>query len=395
MTIKKAPLAAVAAGLSVGALAVGFAVTSRDVPALAGSGDPANPIGGAAPATTPTPAPSKPVTTPSAPPSTPVRPGPVKVKLDLTKLRRGADPKVPFVDFRTVVSGNLRINLPGGDGPVRDVAKAGDGLLIVTQVTDTLMGMQLYDGAGKRVTVIRDVRHVESSLDASTSAYATGKTGANGEELKGYVVWLRDNQTGKTVSLPRPDDYNLQVLGVDARTVYFEARAAEATSKWNLYRWDSASKAATLVKTVPMPTAVSVDGTRAASLLSLGDGGSCSAVVAVETGTRQWKTCAYQIDGFGQDGRTVLAGPAYRDGYGDGLVAVLDDNGRLIREWDGLFLQSAMEDTEHVLMLAEQDGKSALVRCAATTNPCELASPITKTTADSEQGNRYRLGDDA
>lgn len=104
------------------------------------------------------------------------------------------------------------------------------------------------------------------------------------------------------------------------------------------------------------------------------------------------------------DGRTVhvgdsafaLGGPVYRDGYGDGLFAALDlKTGKAVREWSGgsavAIISTAMEDADHILVLAEQGGKTAIARCAPKTGTCELAAPLKKGTGDSN--NRpYQLG---
>ena len=157
------------AGVALGAVGIGAAVASQQVPEIAQGNGPATPISAssAPPSpTTPTPSAQVPSTKPSAPPGQtakpPVEPArPVTAKLDLNKLGRGKAPAVPYVSRRTVISGDLRIPQTGGDGTVTDLAEAAGGLLIVTQVTDTMTGMQVFDAAGKRTAVINHVTTVE------------------------------------------------------------------------------------------------------------------------------------------------------------------------------------------------------------------------------------------
>ena len=117
---------------------------------------------------------------------------------------------------------------------------------------------------------------------------------------------------------------------------------------------------------------------------------SCSALVNTATGEGRWKTCDYQVEQISRDRRTVLAGPAYADGYAALQVSVLDaGSGKLLRQWEGLpFIRSVIEDNEHVLTLAEQNGKSAIVRCAIRTGKCELATRLVNGTGQ-DGGRRF------
>lgn len=71
-----------------------------------------------------------------------------------------------------------------------------------------------------------------------------------------------------------------------------------------------------------------------AGITSISDQGSCSAVLDSASGEQQWQTCDYTVDEVSPDGRNVTAGPAYRDGAGDGNVAILDAaTGALVRDF--------------------------------------------------------------
>jgi hypothetical protein len=147
---------------------------------------------------------------------------------------------------------------------------------------------------------------------------------------------------------------------------------------------------------VPTPSAVSSDGLLAASIVSQLNDGSCTALVELESAKKRWRTCNYAVDELRSESDFVLGGPAYRDGYGDGLLAALDvKTGKLVREWSGgsavAIISTVMEDADHVLTLAEQGGRTAIVRCAPKAGTCELAAPLKNGTGD-ENNRPYQLG---
>lgn len=67
---------------------------------------------------------------------------------------------------------------------------------------------------------------------------------------------------------------------------------------------------------------VAPDGS-VSGMVSVSDSGSCSAIVDPD-GAEVWRTCDYTLGQFSPDGRFVLGHPAYRDGIGDGTLAILD-----------------------------------------------------------------------
>ena len=106
-------------------------------------------------------------------------------------------------------------------------------------------------------------------------------------------------------------------------------------------------------------------------------------MVDVGSGKQFSRTCDYWVTGFTPDSVTAVGGPAYGDGYCDWSQAALDTRtGKVIREWNGCFLQIVAEDDQHVLIVAVGDGqgeetnvKRAIIRCNLTTAACELATP--------------------
>ncbi len=120
-------------------------------------------------------------------------------------------------------------------------------------------------------------------------------------------------------------------------------------------------------------------------MVSASDTGSCWVVRQVSSGGRDlWKTCDYSLGQFSPDGRYVLAGPAYRDGIGDGEVAVLDARtGEVVAHWrcslDGsaFVSTSVWEDGTDVLTPLFEDGSWHLLRLNVSGATTETLDPVT------------------
>ncbi len=247
---------------------------------------------------------------------------------------------------------------------------------------------------GSRGGSVKDVSSVLSGTNLASSAWAVQPTNADGTELAKFTLTWRDNPSGDQYSLQRTGEHGPIIHAVQGSEVYFSA--LNKSEKQTLYKWVAGSDTATPVNTVPTPSAVSSNLQLGASIVSTTNDGSCSALVEIASGAKRWATCDYAIDEMLAKSTFALAGPAYRDGYGDGYFAAVDlKNGKAIREWSGgskvAIISTTMEDADHVLVLAEQNGKSAIARCAPKAGTCELAAPLKNGTGDNE--NRpYQLG---
>jgi hypothetical protein len=381
------------ASVAAAAVVVTTALVARQVPRLTATDAPAAPIrNGAAAATPSVPAAStRPAASPSA--TKPARPRrPVTQDLDPGSLGRGDAPRIPYVDEHTLIGGGHKAS---SKSAIAAGALADDGLMAVVAITDARTELQIFDSAGRVTRRVPDVNRVRSSAGGGYSAYSTQKLDVNGGSvLKGSIVSWRDNKSDRTVQLSRPDDYDVRILGVNSERVYFSSRASESTSASTLYEWWIKGGKASRMSHVRTPTALSANGSQAASLVSITDSGSCTEVLASYDGSGYWKTCDYQVDAFSPAGRTVLAGPAYRDGYADTYVAVLDNSDRkLLRKWKGVSVkQAAYEDEDHILLVAEKGSRGAIVRCSISTGGCELATVYVEGAGDQAVGNPYKLG---
>jgi hypothetical protein len=385
-------LAGLVTGVAVAAVVAGTLVAAQQTPTLAAAsgGDviPIDSVSNPAPASSTTP--SRPPGTTSTAPS-----GPVKLTLDLTKLQQGAAPATAYVADRTVHIGQTEFTLPASDGPVQDVARAGsDGALVLHSPKDDGRAVLTSWSGGSRGETVNDVSTVLSSADQSSSAYAVQPTAADGTDLPRFTLTWRDNPSGEKYSLQRTGEHGPIVHAVQGSEVYFSALSK--SEKQVLYKWTAGDEAPKPISAVPAPSAVSTDLQFAASIVSQADDGSCTALIDLASAKKRWSTCDYAVDELLSGSAFALGGPAYRDGYGDGLFAALDlKTGKAVREWSGgsavAIISTVVEDRDHVLVLAEQGGRTAIARCAPKTGSCELAAPLKKGTGD-ENNRPYQLG---
>ena len=363
----------------VAAIAVAAVVTGGVIASQRGPRQGSN---SAAPLTgqTPTPVAKTPTSTPSSPTptSTPSGSGPVKVALKLSKLTKGRDPQVPYLVGREVRGGaGQPVKIPG-TAQILEIARLGDAVLAVVSKG---LGTELLKVTFEGVERTPDVTSLVTTADGEQAAYATKRIDSSGG-LPGSTVYatVAGPEGSMVKKLALPTRWEVRVIAYQDGKVYYRAMATQNSNDWQLYAWDPAKPAATEVKTVTSPTALSGNGEVAASLTVLNDNGTCSAVTEVATGKRLWKTCENQVKGFTSDGRTAIAGPPVSDGYADLMVGALDARtGVLLREWTGLSIrQTVAEDDQHFLILADDgsDTKASIIRCAITTGACELATPL-------------------
>lgn len=379
MRVPNGGLAALVAAVAVAAVAGGGALAYRQGPQANAEGAVAAPLSTSPSATIPS------ATTPGTPSSTPTpsqttstsatRP---KTKIDLKKLTQGRAPQVAYLSGRTIRGGaGNDITIPGTTD-IQQVARLGiTSLAVVTKG----FGNELltFDDNGKIVRHTPDVTQILTTADGTAAAYLGSKLRSTGEAVAGATVYAEDAKTQDIQKLQVPGVWNATLRGYTNGKVYFDASTTQDGTT-TLYEWTPGDSTATQLKAIPSAMAVSSIDT-AGSLTTLANQNSCSRLLTVPAGTRLWRTCDYIIGGFTPNAATVIAGPKYEDGYGQGVAAALDaKTGNLIHEWSGVFRQTVPEDDQHLLLLAD-DGEgtpAAIVRCTITTGACERATPLAK-----------------
>ncbi|GAA3573575.1 hypothetical protein [Kribbella ginsengisoli] len=381
-------LVALVAAVTVAAVVLGATIASRQVPQRQSTAYAAPLPAPTTPTTTPSKAAQTPkpaTTTPSLQPSTPSAPtaptdtptltGPTKITLAVSKLGTGRQPQIPYLSGRQVRGGaGGTVTIPGKDD-VLEIARVNSSVLALTTNGN---GSQVLRFDANGVASVANVNHMEAKADQSGAAYAA--FGADGP-VEGGTIYA-DTGTSLT-ALKLTKRWNFKVLSYVGDKVYFESSDVLGSgASWSTYVWSPGEPEAKLVKALASMTTMSADGKSAATALLVSNTGSCSAVTAVETGQREWKTCDYYLNDFSPSGATVFGVPSGDDGYCSSAEAALDaKTGKLLREWKGCLQSITPEDDEHLLMVATASGegdnaKTAIIRCTVSTGDCELATPV-------------------
>lgn len=301
------------------------------------------------------------------------------VKIDAKSLARGADPRITYLRDRTVFSGDgSRVKVPG-TAEIFAVGRLHDAVLTLQLDQGQRSALVIFDASGKQIGRVAAVDSLVTSADGQASAYASGGRYAANPEAGG-TVYYQHSAAEPPDKLPLPNVYDLQVLGVTERTVYF--RAGKIDSPWQLYHWQVGQPKPVVLDKLASPTVLSGDGTLAAGYTVYNDSGSCTAVAPPTTGTHWWRTCQYQLTHF-SPGKVFAAGtPVGQPLYGDVRAVALDaKTGSRLREWTGPSLRGSIaEDDDHLLLQwhdrDEHVSNSALVRCTVSTGACEVAAPL-------------------
>ncbi len=363
VSAKNRPLVAVVAAVAVAAVAVGGLLASRRDPEV-GKGS-AVPLAASA--------------LPSSA-GTPAKPLPKELKVDARTLQPGREPQVAYVRGRTLQGGpGGPLTIPGKAELVA-VARLWDNVLTVQLKTVTSPSLVVLDGEGKQVNQIQGVDSLVTSADGQAAAYASGGRFAV-DAMAGGTVYYQEAGDQPTAKLARPHVYDLQVLAVIGKTVYFHAGRGPDLA-WDLYRWQVDKQTVTKVPAVVSPTLVNPSGTVAAGFAVFNDSGMCTVLTDLAKAQQLWRTCHYQLTRFSPSGKFVLAIPPGSNPYGDLQIAALDSKtSNPLRQWDGPSLRGAVaEDDDNVLLQwhdrAEPESRSALVRCSVSSGQCELATPL-------------------
>jgi hypothetical protein len=328
--------------------------------------------------------------------------GPTQVQLDLQTLSAGDQPAVPYLDGRTIVGDGFEIEIPGKE-PIAGIAPVDDGVYVATGDGSAAWPVTRYSTDGDVDQLGSVLNGPVASTDGRWVAYLTAETDENLNQNGPATLHLVDDDTGEqsSITLPGPvDAYEVTIHAVSGGTVYFTPTDRRTGRSMSLQSWTIGHSAPELVPGNFDATAISPDGNLVASITKVRDFSACSAVTDRSTGTELWSTCDYTVKGFTPDGAYVWAVPSNTDGYGPTAVAILDaETGDLVRHYDektrikqGItFVDAVFEDDGHLLIRAEQDGGTALIRCEVFTGDCRTAEPLVDGT--SLTGNPYLLSD--
>jgi hypothetical protein len=312
--------------------------------------------------------------------------GPASGVLDVSSLPTGAAPAVAYVEKGVV-------HLP--DGTTRDEATRYPvtGLL-------TLQGTRIFQTRDQGKPWIEIVGYDGTRLGLWRSAWGLAVNPAHT-----VAAWVSpDGQVmvwnvGAMQPLPLGDpitagtDLRISTVVGDACgpstsgcTVYVNIADARGASSWR--PWEvTESGSQQLMDGSFLSVADESESGLTIGFTSLTDSGSCSKLAG--GGEFQgWSTCKHTLDAFSPDGKLVLAGPAYRDGIGDGVIAMYDaSSGNLAfqrtnsQQSQSFYSQAVWEDDTHVLAPVFQANRWAIVRIGSD-GSMEYAVPPVKGAMD-------------
>ena len=251
---------------------------------------------------------------------------------------------------------------------------------------------------GRRLAPEQHVGLVQGTPVASTDgrwvAYLTSETDKIGNSVGPATLVLVDDESGEqsTVALPHADASQVHIHAVSDGTVYLGYDDRRTGRAVPLQTWTAGDPGPEPVPGDFDATAVSPDGSVVAELATVTDAGACSAVVDRTTDSPLWRTCDYLVQGFTPDGDYVWAVPSTTEGYGPTAIAILDaETGALVRHYEPTsparhpitFSDAVFEDDEHLLVRAEQDDSTTLMRCEVLTEECRAAEPLVDGTSNS------------
>ncbi len=282
------------------------------------------------------------VSTPSTPKPTPVRPGRVQVRLT------GDVPRVDQPATAFFSEGRVHAGLSGISFPT-------DEELSYLGAYDGGWVGSATDGSGEWTTFVYDALGEVKARHRSTGpvAVSADRTLAAFTTPEGQVMVLRDTEPSP-VAL-RSEGTGLliavSVAGSDGQCVDPEGTVGSDCGVFYTSGSTPRSYSTHAHGNVdPLPVrrlaGIAPDGSLAGTV-SVSDTGSCSAVFD-DRWREQWRTCDYTLGRFSPDGRYVLGYPAYLDGLGPKVLAILDAHtGEVLvdarpREGDDVFVRDAV-----------------------------------------------------
>jgi hypothetical protein len=360
-------------------LGLGSAVLAATL-LLAGCGDATSSGSGADETTTsPSPTVSSTTATPGPSESSPTEDGPKGQPgvLNMEGLAQGEPPRVPYL---AADPDSDAWSLVEPDGTRRALERRYDAF---ATIGEGAVATASVDDVSVSVVLDADLHEISRAENPSGTIAVTPEgliAGWLGAEGRPHVV---EDGGAQEFDLPQVQGAgSLAALISDGPTCQEghggNGCAAFVNSEDASKAWSAVSHG--LVDRVPGVIAVgdvTTDGAMVA-MTSIADEGSCWGRFQVWKRKPAWETCDYTLFDFSPSGERILAGPPYLDGFGQGMAAVLDDDGEEVASWhsagQAALLDTVWEDDDHVLAMVWQDDAWAVLRLGLD-GSVELAVP--------------------
>jgi len=290
---------------------------------------------------------------------------------------RGAPPAVDYLDGRTLhLANGSAVELPEA---YRTVTAYHGGFLAVA---DGEQGPEIVqiDAAGEEIS--RDPGDGQLAISADGTEVAWLTTEANGS--RGTLH--RAVPSGSTDAVDEqavPGNAGPPVGFVAPGRLVYQRNGTE-TQAWLT---DFAGDNHRLDGLITVGGVWPADGL-VTGMTSVSDTGSCWVVRDVDSGNDRWDTCAFSLGRFSPDGRYVVGYPAYRDGFGDTELAILDArDGSVVAHWrtpassQGASTQVVWEDS-NLLTTFYEDGAWHLLRLGDDGSVSQALTPVRASEGD-------------
>ncbi|WP_193612209.1 hypothetical protein [Nocardioides lijunqiniae] len=283
-------------------------------------------------------------------------------------LPRGADVRLPHLEGRTVVDGDVRVRVRGGDRVVL-LGRSGAGYAVGVTARDDGRGSVrvVRPGAPARV-VLKGVQVFEMLLSAD-GKHLTRAAGSTAEKTTVTVHRTSDGALVRQRTFPG----SAQILDVGNDRMVIGSWTPNRTLSWNF----ATGTATTLVKRTGY--AASIEADRLATFSRDPYDGGCSIVGRLAAPqTRLGRSCDERVTAFSPRGGRMATVGILSDGLGPTEVRLRRSNGRLVARYAARFFGAVVFESERALLL-DTNGtkKAAVVRCTATR--CVRASALRRT----------------
>lgn len=304
--------------------------------------------------------PSSVATTPSDQPAAGV--------LDVTHLTTGALPAIGYAWHGVVHLADGTTVTPPTSNRAVGFVEMSDGAVAYLTEHDTAFTVDIVTSDGTHLGPIASGYELVVNAERTLVAWLS-RTGTP-------MVWQPGLTTPRSfqASIPGNSLRLAAVTGTQASacTVYASSWQGQGSHAWAVTSDGRLTTADPADRLVGVSDAS--ESGRLVGYTTITDTGSRSAVIDEATAGRPvlWATARHTLDTFSPTGEFLLAGPAYRDGIGDGQIAIYSANGRLLvnrqtSDQHPGFLQGATwEDATHVLFPVFQDEQWSLVRMSVT-----------------------------
>lgn len=287
-----------------------------------------------------------------------------ETELRPARLDRGEDVAIPHLEGKTVVDGDIRIDVQAGS--VTLLGKSGDDYVVGAANSNYSGRFRVlrFTPSGTKTVLFRDVPIYELDLSDDGAQVASSRVRDSRTRVRVFSA------VDGTEQASRRFDGSTAVLDLDAGQMVLGGWSPQRT-----FSWDTSSDAVEkVVGRVGYEADISAD--RLATFTKDPYLGGCSVVTTLGNATdRLWTSCARRVDSFSPSGTRIATIHILSDGIGPNDVWLRRTGGKLLAhytaEWFGLL---SWESDASLLLDTNGKTKSATVRCLVA--DCERASDL-------------------